>query len=177
MKPPRHGPSAGYPKDTDGWPLCRYCGGRCPTRRNTFCSHECVHEWKIRSSAAYARAAVGQRDGGICASCGADTAALMNGLTGLRRRINTGATSAERIQAARDYAAEAQRLRVLGFNCRIHWSGWPEAGQFWQADHIMPVEHGGGMAGLDNLQTLCTPCHKAKTRAQAAQRKRGAPNG
>jgi 5-methylcytosine-specific restriction endonuclease McrA len=42
-------------------------------------------------------------------------------------------------------------------------------GSLWQADHIVPVAEGGGECGLDNLRTLCTPCHKA---AIAALRKR-----
>ncbi|MDG1950819.1 MAG: HNH endonuclease [bacterium] len=34
----------------------------------------------------------------------------------------------------------------------------------WQADHILEVRHGGGGCGLDNFQTLCTKCHKKKTK-------------
>lgn len=34
----------------------------------------------------------------------------------------------------------------------------------WQADHIVEVRHGGGGCGLDNFQTLCTDCHKKKTK-------------
>jgi len=41
---------------------------------------------------------------------------------------------------------------------------------YWDMDHIKPVEQGGGLCGLDNLQTLCQPCHKAKTARQAAER-------
>lgn len=33
----------------------------------------------------------------------------------------------------------------------------------WQADHIKPVHKGGGACHIDNLQTLCTDCHKEKT--------------
>ncbi len=33
----------------------------------------------------------------------------------------------------------------------------------WQADHILPVHKGGGACSLDNIQTLCIECHKAKT--------------
>eukprot|EP00492_Amphilonche_elongata_P000703 TRINITY_DN1401_c0_g1_i1.p1 TRINITY_DN1401_c0_g1~~TRINITY_DN1401_c0_g1_i1.p1 ORF type:complete len:280 (+),score=85.55 TRINITY_DN1401_c0_g1_i1:37-840(+) len=40
----------------------------------------------------------------------------------------------------------------------------PKRGQFWQGDHIKEVVRGGGVCGLDNLQTLCTPCHDAKTK-------------
>ena len=34
---------------------------------------------------------------------------------------------------------------------------------FWQADHEVAVAEGGGGTGLDNLRTLCTPCHAAET--------------
>lgn len=39
----------------------------------------------------------------------------------------------------------------------------PKEGDFWQADHIVPVAEGGGSCGLDNLRTLCTPCHQGET--------------
>jgi 5-methylcytosine-specific restriction enzyme A len=40
----------------------------------------------------------------------------------------------------------------------------------WDADHIVPVWKGGGLAGLDGYQTLCKTCHSAKTAADAAER-------
>lgn len=39
----------------------------------------------------------------------------------------------------------------------------PKESDFWQADHILAVAEGGGDAGLDNLRTLCTPCHQLET--------------
>lgn len=33
----------------------------------------------------------------------------------------------------------------------------------WHADHIKPVYLGGGACSLNNIQTLCVPCHKIKT--------------
>jgi len=41
---------------------------------------------------------------------------------------------------------------------------------FWDADHCVPVVEGGGESGLENYQTLCQPCHKAKTAAQRKKR-------
>jgi 5-methylcytosine-specific restriction endonuclease McrA len=39
----------------------------------------------------------------------------------------------------------------------------PKEGDFWQADHIVPVAEGGGNCGLENFRTLCTPCHQNET--------------
>jgi len=39
----------------------------------------------------------------------------------------------------------------------------PTFGQFWQADHIVPVCEGGGECDLTNLRTLCTMCHEKET--------------
>ncbi len=44
-------------------------------------------------------------------------------------------------------------------------------GRWWDADHIRPVAEGGGVCGLDNLQTLCLACHRQKTAAQRAARR------
>lgn len=33
----------------------------------------------------------------------------------------------------------------------------------WEADHIIPVHRGGGACDLDGFQTLCVPCHAAKS--------------
>ena len=35
-------------------------------------------------------------------------------------------------------------------------------GNAWHADHIRPVYKGGGLCDLDNLRTLCLPCHAAR---------------
>jgi hypothetical protein len=41
--------------------------------------------------------------------------------------------------------------------------GTCRAGDLWQADHIIPVCDGGGIADLANLRTLCVPCHEQVT--------------
>lgn len=52
---------------------CRYCGEPVPKGRRTFCSPECVHEYRVRTDPGYVRQALWKRDHGICAGCGADT--------------------------------------------------------------------------------------------------------
>jgi 5-methylcytosine-specific restriction endonuclease McrA len=41
---------------------------------------------------------------------------------------------------------------------------------FWEADHIVPVIEGGGLAPPEGYRILCIPCHRAETAALAARR-------
>lgn len=53
-------------------------------------------------------------------------------------------------------------------------------GPTWHMDHIIPVVEGGGSCGLENLRTLCVPCHKqetAKLAGRRAEARRGDPTG
>jgi hypothetical protein len=40
----------------------------------------------------------------------------------------------------------------------------------WEMDHATPVVEGGGACGLENLRTLCIPCHREATRDLARRR-------
>jgi len=60
------------PRGPNGRCLCRQCGAEVPVGRLTFCSKGCVDQWQIRTSAAYARQKVFDRDHGVCAKCGVD---------------------------------------------------------------------------------------------------------
>ncbi|HJZ97527.1 MAG TPA: HNH endonuclease signature motif containing protein [Candidatus Solibacter sp.] len=113
---------------------CRWCGLEVPKRRFTFCSAYCVHEWKLRTDPAYLREQVFLRDRGVCAQCGVDTEALGRD----KRKL--------------DWRARKQFERE-----------WGSRKSLWDADHILPVMQGGGECDLTNMQTLCLPCHRAKT--------------
>lgn len=52
------------------------------------------------------------------------------------------------------YLQTIATLRAVGFY------DWPRS--LWEADHIVPRVEGGSNK-LDNLRTLCVPCHKAET--------------
>ncbi|MBW2274640.1 MAG: HNH endonuclease [Deltaproteobacteria bacterium] len=53
-----------------------------------------------------------------------------------------------------------RELRRLGFKPRK---------SLWELDHIVPLIDGGSH-DLENLQTLCTPCHVKKTSEEARLR-------
>jgi 5-methylcytosine-specific restriction enzyme A len=166
-------------KSQDGLPLCRWCKTAIQkgSGRRTFCGDECVHEWKIRSQPGYARDLVWERDKGVCALCKVDTLAAQNEMLTLRDRLKEEI----RKQAWQEYNALPVKERGDPPTWQ-HWRWWadkiyshPEwvaASQRygykvkashdispWQADHIIPVAEGGGECGLENLRTLCRPCH------------------
>lgn len=132
--PPRFR-SGPYPFNQKG--CCHWCGGPVVSPRRTWCSEACVTEWTVRTSGAAVRAAVYERDHGICTECGIDTT-----------------------------AEKRTRYEASGRTWHDHWGIRAD----WDADHIVAVWRGGGLAGLDGYQTLCRPCHAAKTAREAAER-------
>jgi 5-methylcytosine-specific restriction protein A len=168
----------GLPKGPNGRALCRYCQKEVPIGRRSFCSEDCVHEWKVRSQPPYARECVAARDHGVCAVCGLDTERLV--------RENKAAYQEFRENYWRDNRFgqwyefnQASRFWLEQVSGR---KGWPKGttlhSALWHMDHIQPVVEGGGSCGLDNLRTLCLPCHLDVTRelrgrlAQAKQSNR-----
>ncbi len=129
------------PVGSGGRPLCRQCGNEVGKGRRSFCSGECVHQWRLRTDPGYLREQVFARDRGVCAGCGADTVALEGELKRLRRR---------------NPIAWKQRMEEL-------YIPTARKKNLWDADHIVPVAEGGGECGLDNLRTLCLRCHRLVT--------------
>ena len=124
----------------NGRPLCRWCRLEIlARRRRSFCSEYCVHQWRLRSDPGYLRDQVFARDSGLCALCGTDTVLAYKELKRSRGRLR------------------AEALAMWGL-------GSIEARRsLWDADHILPVAEGGGQCDMDNLRTLCLPCHREVT--------------
>jgi 5-methylcytosine-specific restriction protein A len=45
--------------------------------------------------------------------------------------------------------------------------------KFHTIDHIKPIAEGGEALDLDNLQTLCEPCHRKKSAKEIHRRMKG----
>jgi 5-methylcytosine-specific restriction enzyme A len=129
--------------------MCRWCKGVVSGRRRTFCSDACVHEWRLRSSSSYLRDCVFERDAGVCAICRIDTHKL-------RRRI-----------MRLPFAERMCELRAMQATGIIHKG----RKTWWEADHVLAVVEGGD-SNLENLRTLCIPCHREATRSLRARRKK-----
>jgi 5-methylcytosine-specific restriction endonuclease McrA len=79
------------------------------------------------------------RDRGVCALCSTDTVKAYSALKRSRG-------------LARQQGLDLWGLRSITSRRSL-----------WDADHILPVAEGGGQCDLDNIRTLCLPCHREVT--------------
>lgn len=121
------------------------------------------------------RILVEDRDHGVCAACGMDTEyvkRLLNPLLveAVARRAEPDAARALRVRAAEVLIGLGFSGAVAGAAVANTW-GVQVNVHLWEADHVVPVVHGGGgTCGLENLRTLCRACHHAATKRLAGQR-------
>ena len=87
----------------------------------------------------------------------------------LRRILNHARRSLRDLRLATD----GRRFRHEGkaIDCLLTRLGFNPKKSLWEADHIVELSS-GGESSLENTQTLCVPCHKAKTREMHAERKK-----
>lgn len=127
----------------NGRGLCKWCLKEVPPGSRTWCSKTCVNAYLSRDPRELRKAAR-KRDKGVCQACGLDTVALRRFLDALPHRART---------VLREALKVAHRSTL------------------YDADHIVPVVEGGGGCEVDNIQTLCAWCHRAKT-AKMPRRKK-----
>ena len=136
--------------------LCAWCErAEVGKGRRKYCGEECAEAYAVSRSPAFARLKVWYRDQGVCAICGFDSKAM---------RIQVDATMKDIGERSRFAVCREIRdaFHGLGFT-RVHLSFLCfQSYWLWDADHIVPVVE-GGQSTLENLRTLCVPCHKAET--------------
>ena len=137
------------PLNEDGFRQCRFCRKSVKPPRRTMCSAQCAHEMKLRTNGKYLRECVFKRDKGICILCGDDTKITA-------KRANELKNNNEKGELTAFLKEKGISLKRKIWKCKF-------GGGLWDADHIIPVKDGGGQCGMDNLRTLCIPCHTKKT--------------
>ena len=132
---------------------CRLCYKPLKGRQTSWCSEKCYFEaWEqaqiARGSSKEIRKALKRRDNEICAKCGRDCA--------LVKRVFDKAGSSILKYEWRDRSLHPYYMVMRYF-------GFKPYGHTWEADHVIEIRDGGEHT-LENLQTLCIPCHKEKTK-------------
>ncbi|NXF81769.1 ZRAB3 endonuclease, partial [Sclerurus mexicanus] len=150
--------------DSQGTPLCLSCQQPtaqpppgCPAWDTRFCCHACQEDFSIRSSQSYLRTKVFEVEHGVCQFCHQNAQELYLSVRDAPR-------------GRRKELLESSWMSHLPLGQLNEMIRSPTEGQFWQVDHIQPVYSGGGQCSLDNLQTLCTACHRERTAKQAKER-------
>eukprot|EP00916_Digyalum_oweni_P012075 GHVL01019962.1.p1 GENE.GHVL01019962.1~~GHVL01019962.1.p1 ORF type:complete len:229 (-),score=27.40 GHVL01019962.1:265-951(-) len=126
-----------------------------------FCCGKCRAAYFGTRSQSSLRYQLFQSERGVCNMCRLDCTELLQSLQNTKN--------------------EDERIKIL-LKISPQWMDEPKllkrliktplAGYVWNADHIKPVEMGGGQCGLDNIQTLCCVCHKYKSGEEAFQRRK-----
>ncbi len=144
----------------EGWWLCRYCGKRISRERRyrAWCSAKCTEEAMIRCYPQSASGHVLKRDKGVCAACGLQTEELRAALERVRRSKWNGGP--ERLLREL-YKTVTHAMMARGFDL-MTCGNWGHIPALHHIDHVISVAEGGELEP-ENLQTLCVPCHKAKT--------------
>ena len=128
-------------KRANGKPGCRGCGGAIPKGRRSWCSQKCVS----RFNPATVILEVKKRDREVCDQCGYDYRAAR--AEWIKQCHNAGLS-------LRSYATR----KIFPAPTKIEY------------DHIIPFSE-GGLTVLENMRSLCTPCHKERTRLWHQERR------
>jgi len=141
---------------------CTWCGQMVKKPRRYWCSKECTDAFAERDPQ-FVRRILEKRDRGICALCNSDTLKLASFLTKLWYGFGSEYSSKELSEWRDVYRFYEIHLNSLGFHSG---RGRLFRAPLWEADHVLPVAEGGGLCPPSGYQTVCLPCHAAKTRAQ-----------
>jgi hypothetical protein len=123
--------------------LCRGCHEPVPKGRKTWCSSACNDKFDPRRVIYFVR----QRDKGICQMCGLDT-----------------------VKATKEWHASRPKDIYSSTGWGLY-NAWRRLEPKVNYDHIIPFSE-GGLTVLENMRTLCEPCHKERTKQWHKDRKK-----
>lgn len=130
-------PFSGQIDEATGRARCCWCGTAVQGRRVSWCSDDCVMDYKLaRGDQGAARKLVWKLHRGVCQICKTD--------------VN---------KRKRELTARFGSIFVM---LRMEPNLYDECR--WEADHIVPIVEGGKL-DRTNLRTACRRCHKDVTRA------------
>lgn len=136
-------PKSRYPKlvKVNGKVVCRGCGGDVPNGRHTWCSSQC-YDTNCPQRVNYF---VRQRDKHVCQICKQDIIEMIKARVAIE--IPTLGFLPGESHMARWHRQNDLESKMRGPEIREEY------------DHIIPFSRGGKTV-LENMRTVCSPCHK-----------------
>lgn len=145
-------------RNAAGERICVWCGGELTGKRRKWCGDGCVEQYSVAAgNVQVIKSLLLKRDGGVCVSCGVDCEKQ-------KRALRAALAASKRTHRRDGWWREVQSAQS---EIRAAFGVDPHRMTTWDADHIIPIAEGGDNT-LENFQTLCQRCHKAKTAQQAA---------
>lgn len=161
---------------------CTWCGEPVGKGRQTWCSEACVEAFRLRCDPAFIRGHIERTRPLVCAICGRDIAWLKSleprakkawyALDYQPSRCRRGHLLINR-RGRRNRRRQERWARLWNYALTRSIRSWMATrglAGIWEADHVVPVVEGGGLAPPDGYRILCIPCHRAETAALAARR-------
>lgn len=156
---------------------CRWCMEPVPRGRQSWCGDDnCFFQWAIRTDPALFRRVIFARDHGRCASCRLDCRDFdlkrIDGQIALHAALEWPRHAGERAEIISGLERGTDGVIVAladWLTRRREAVAWHRINKVamnrspWEADHIDPIGAGGEWFSLENIQTLCCVCHRAKT--------------
>jgi hypothetical protein len=150
---------------------CAWCSSNLTQAQRiakaVYCSQDCAETGRLRRggwASSAIRSAMFALEAGVCQKCNINAHAFYEQIMALEpaERLN-------RYQSA--------KWRLPASNKAYHGMlKDPKEGDFWQVDHKVAVAEGGGNCGLENLRTLCVPCHREETEKLRVRLKLASPS-
>ncbi|KAI4837445.1 DNA helicase [Plasmodium brasilianum] len=128
-----------------------------------FCAGNCRKLYFLKKSSCSIRRLIYERDKGVCNICRLDCQNLIKQIKNKKYFS---------VKEKIDYFIKMYPLFIENIEHLKNILQKPTDGYIWHVDHILPVFKGGGEASFDNLQTLCTFCHKKKTKDDVKNRRK-----
>ncbi|PVU89896.1 hypothetical protein BB559_004886 [Furculomyces boomerangus] len=154
----------------NGFALCRFCGKETHTMYNTFCGESCVKEFSVRTRPEEVRIRLFERDKGVCASCNFPANYWFTKIFKSNSYKEVSLTlDALETEISPIWKKKTKPLRNKNNWIRNYSDGTEKctcvtSGMFWEAAHIVDIQDGGGVCGLEGYRTLCVPCHEKESR-------------